>query len=384
MLKKFQVSNYRNFRDTITIDFGKTGGYHFNQDCVTNQMISKMIIYGRNATGKTNLGEALFDIRKNLLGFIMGGSDKGIFLNADSNEQYAQFVYVFQFDNNEVTYKYRRSDEYSLADEELLLNDSRCFYCDYLTDSFTFPNLSSLDAETAVVDRFLQSLAAPDEESSAMSHTPAFLRWLINNTALQPNAVLLKLSDYVNRMSFMSANASLVMWPSKMIQKFIDLLEDPKELSGFETFLNAMGIEGKLVCEKTPDGRTQLYFKHEKLIPFFETASSGTMSAFNFYRRLKYNKVPSLLYLDEFDAFYHYEMSENVVRLLKVIFPQCQVIFTSHNTNLLTNRLLRPDCLFILSRTGQLTALCDATTRELREGHNLEKMYISGEFDRYE
>lgn len=384
MLKKFQVSNYRNFRDTITIDFGKTGGYHFNQDCVTNQMISKMIIYGRNATGKTNLGEALFDIRKNLLGFIAGGSDKGIFLNADSDEQYAQFVYVFQFDNNEVIYKYRRSDEYSLADEELLLNDSRCFYCDYLTDSFTFPNLSSLDAETAVVDRFLQSLAGPDEESSAMTRTPTFLRWLINNTALQPNAVLLKLSDYVNRMSFMSANASLVMWPSKMIQKFVDLLEDPKELSDFENFLNAMGIEGSLVCEKTPDGRTQLYFKHEKLIPFFETASSGTMSAFNFYRRLKYNKAPSLLYLDEFDAFYHYEMSENLVCFIKEKFPQCQVIFTSHNTNLLTNRLWRPDCLFILSRTGQLTALCDATSRELREGHNLEKMYISGEFDRYE
>ena len=38
----------------------------------------------------------------------------------------------------------------------------------------------------------------------------------------------------------------------------------------------------------------------------------------------------------------------------------------------------------ILSETGKLTALCDATKRELREGHNLEKMYISGEFDKYE
>lgn len=57
---------------------------------------------------------------------------------------------------------------------------------------------------------------------------------------------------------------------------------------------------------------------------------------------------------------------------------------TTHNTNLMTNRFMRPDCLFILSGSGSLTALSNATVRELREGHNLEKMYISGEFERYE
>lgn len=65
-------------------------------------------------------------------------------------------------------------------------------------------------------------------------------------------------------------------------------------------------------------------------------------------------------------------------------YPKCQMIMTSHNTNLMTNRIMRPDCLFILSRKGTLTALCNATERELREGHNLEKMYISGEFEKYE
>ena len=50
----------------------------------------------------------------------------------------------------------------------------------------------------------------------------------------------------------------------------------------------------------------------------------------------------------------------------------------------MTNKIMRPDCLFILSSRGTLTALCDATERELREGHNLEKMYISGEFEKYE
>ena len=63
MLKKFEVTNYKNFKDTLVVDFGKVGGYQFSLDCVSNKAISKMFIYGRNSTGKTNLGYAIYDIK---------------------------------------------------------------------------------------------------------------------------------------------------------------------------------------------------------------------------------------------------------------------------------------------------------------------------------
>ena len=62
MLKKFSVKNYKNFKDEICIDFCDIAGYQFSTDCISDGMISKMLIYGRNATGKTNLGRALTDI----------------------------------------------------------------------------------------------------------------------------------------------------------------------------------------------------------------------------------------------------------------------------------------------------------------------------------
>lgn len=166
---------------------------------------------------------------------------------------------------------------------------------------------------------------------------------------------------------------------------FCESLEDPERLRALEDFLNSMRVECKLVLEKLPDGQKELYFAHEKLVPFYENASSGTLALVNLYRRL----IPkvwdaSFIYLDGFDAFYHYEMAENVIKFFKKRYPRCQMIMTSHNTNLMTNRLMRPDCMFILSRRRTLTALCNATSRELREGHNLEKMYISGEFEKYE
>ena len=156
-------------------------------------------------------------------------------------------------------------------------------------------------------------------------------------------------------------------------------MEDERELKKFEEFLNYMGVECKLAFKTLPDGHNELYFKYKKLIPFYENASSGTIALLNIYRRLVFSsKNASLIYLVEF------EMAENLVKYFKQMLPNCQIILTTHNTNLMTNRLMRPDCLFVLSRSGKLTALCDATTRELREGHNLEKMYISGEFEAYE
>ena len=56
-----------------------------------------------------------------------------------------------------------------------------------------------------------------------------------------------------------------------------------------------------------------------------------------------------------------------------------QSILTSHNTYLMQNRLTRPDCCYIITN-GRITSLYDATDKDIREGHNLEKMYINGVF----
>ena len=383
MLRQFEVSNYKNFKDKVKIDFGKVGGYQFNSECVANGKISKMLIYGRNATGKTNLGKALLDISNNMARIHIFQNQAGAYLNADSNEKMASFKYVFEFDDHEIVYAYHKISEYQLFDEELSVDGNRIFYFNFETKENDFEGLEELEAETVITDRFLQAMNSPKGNDDEVQTLP-FLRWIINNTALKENSILLKLDDYINRMAMITVGGGGMYMPRRVYDTFFDALDENNNLKDFEDFLNVMGIECSLVMKNLPDGQKELYFQHEKLVPFMETASSGTLSLLNLYRRLFMGKNASLLYMDEFDAFYHYEMSENVIRFLKVKYPECQIIMTTHNTNLMTNRLMRPDSLFILSRKGVLTALCDATERELREGHNLEKMYISGEFDKYE
>ncbi len=384
MLKKFVLRNYKNFKDDIYIDFDNVAGYQFSTDCITDGVISKMLIYGRNATGKTNLGKAIMDIYSSLFGW-MGYINKGIFLNADSSEDHASFSYVFQFDGQELEYKYTRFSEMELKDEELSIEGVRIFKCNFGSKTYDFDNLEYVGAETANTERYLQSLKERKEMEESGEQGLSFLRWLISNVAFGNDSLLLKLSDYVRRMAMITVSNIMLIRPERMNSAFYEALKKPEMLRDFEEFLNAMGIECRLILKELPDGQKELYFAHERLVPFYGNASSGTLALVNLYRKfVLVMKNASFVYLDEFDAFYHYEMAENVIRFFKKKYPKCQIIMTSHNTNLMTNRLMRPDCLFILSRRGTLTSLCNATPRELREGHNLEKMYISGEFDHYE
>ncbi|WP_373211092.1 AAA family ATPase [Holdemanella biformis] len=374
MLKKFTVKNYKNFKDVISLDFSKIAGYQFNKDCLSMGLIGKMLIYGRNATGKTNFGRALLDIKRLMYDMSRNG-EKSVLINADSRDDTAKFIYEFKFGNDEVIYKYSRFANTDLCDEELSINGNIIFKCDFKNNKFDFQGLNIISAETVNTNRYLI------QDNDVLP----FLRWLINNTSFSYNSVLIKLSEYVNKMDLITVGNNRIESSTIDYSKFFEDLKNPVHLQNFEDFLNLMGIECKLVLQELPDGQVELYFAHKKLVPFYSTASSGTLALTNLYQKIVSKAVgSSLVYLDEFDAFYHYEMAEKLISFFKTKYPKCQFIMTSHNTNLMTNKIMRPDCLFILSSRGTLTALCDATERELREGHNLEKMYISGEFEKYE
>ena len=116
------------------------------------------------------------------------------------------------------------------------------------------------------------------------------------------------------------------------------------------------------------------------MAPFVSVASTGTRALFLYYiwSISAFEKI-SFLFIDEFDAFFHYEAAENIVLKLNKA-RSFQTILTSHNTYLMQNRLTRPDCCYIMTK-GKITNLFDSTDKEIREAHNLEKMYINGVFN---
>ena len=385
MLKKFTVKNFKNFKNELTLDFGNVGGYKFNQDCINKDVICKCLIYGRNATGKTNFGEALSDITDIILGRYNRLREYKI-LNANSEELFASFSYQFSFGNDTLEYLYKRNDKRELLSETLKVNDTMVYELDFNEGLFKSLELSLIDADTIQTEKYIGSIQQTLEEfEDEESIRVPFLRFVLNNVPLKSESLLFKLEDYVRRIRLSSVSSALMRGPSRFNMSYVEYLAERKNLIEFEKFLNTMGIRCILEVVKSADGQSELFFKHNILIPFYENASSGTLALTSLYRRvLNFDIKPSLFYMDEFDAFYNYEMSEKIVKFFKENYPECQIIMTTHNTNLMTNQIMRPDCLFILSRDGMITPLCNATERELREGHNLEKLYIGGEFEKYE
>jgi AAA15 family ATPase/GTPase len=362
MLKSFEVSGYRNFNNTFKLDFSDVRDYQFNKQCVKDGLLNNIIIYGKNAVGKTNLGRALFDIKNNFQREILMEKGSDSYLNADSDLGFAEFRYVFTFSGTEVVYEYRKKTGYNILYEKLCLNKKIIFEYNHQTKEKVVNNLDLVNAGTL-------NWEFSDDEISILSY-------ITNNVQLGSSEILKKLYSFIKGMQFTRGNTGIMF--SSMYNAIIEDIIKNDWVNDFQKFLNHFGVQENLIVVDLPIGEKMLCFNHKKPIPFIGNCSSGTISLIRLYSWYKRTENESFLYMDEFDAFYHYELSERVIKLFSEL-QHCQTIVTSHNTNLLSNKIMRPDCFFILTKE-KLVSIINATDRELREGHNLEKLYKSGEF----
>ena len=364
MLKLFEVAEFKNFSKKMTVDFSDVHDYQFHTDCITDGLIGKMIIYGRNSVGKSNLGLAMFDVVSHLTDQNVSPGLYDYYINCDSLSNRAWFHYVFQFGHDAVDYEYQKDGQRSLTYECVKINGKTLFMFDHITGE------GDLNGIRDIAPTLNLSLKGID----------SVLRYLINNTVLDDSHPLRKLMRFVGSMLwFRNLDENRYIGYKNKTDDYTNFIFEPETLSEFQEFLHRSGVQEKLIVHENADGNQRLYFDKAKPLPFMKTASNGTKALYSLFYWMKTAKDVSVMFIDEFDAFYHFELAESIVALLEKM-QNTQVILTSHNTNLLSNRIMRPDCYFILSE-DRLTSLVNATRRELREGHNLEKLYMSGEFN---
>lgn len=370
MLAKIEISNFKNFDDSFVFDLSDTSSFSFNSECIKNKIVNKAIIYGQNGCGKSNLGFAIFDLISHLTDKETEPKYYQNYLNANSEKKVATFKFTFKFNNDTVEYTYTKVDYQTLKSENLYINKETFASIDK-TKSTTFETFAK---------------GAENLNKDMKDSNISIIKYISTNTVLDENdtnKIFKKFIDFVNSMLYfrnlddkcymgLQRGGGLI---SSEIVKY-DALKD------FEVFLNDSGINCKLISKNDNDEQL-IYFKFKnKEIDFFDIASSGTRALalfYMWYQKLKEDSKVSFLFIDEFDAFYHHDLSWAIIERLKEIV-NTQVIVTTHNTSIISNDLLRPDCYFLMSN-DKIVSIAKSTEKELREAHNIEKMYRAGSFE---
>ncbi len=369
MLVKFSVQNYRGFKDKLEWDLTKKSNYEFNSFAIRNGVVKNGIIYGKNGCGKSNLGLAVMDIT-NHLGDIQPSAPffRLNYVYAGNPESSVTFEYVFKFGADEVVYAYQKGDvnQYpAIIAEKLTCNKKTVF-------DFIINRKCELSREFAVNENETGNLM---ENANHIS----IVNYILSHFPLGKKHCIYALKSFVRSMLWFRSVEGVHEFKGAVnnFEHFESYIIRNGLQSEFSSFLLELS-EQKYDFEKPePNQKNLICNIGGQKIPFVVIESTGTASLTGLFYWYKHMQNSSFVFVDEFDAFYHFELSWKVCK--KLFGLDCQVFLTTHNTLLLSNDLLRPDCNFLLDN-NRIKPLCDCTDKELRQGHNIEKLYRGGAF----
>ena len=357
MLKEFRVQGYRGFKDEIVWSFVPAGDYDFAPYAVSETgLIKSGIVFGKNGSGKSNLGYALFDIINHLADGIEKDDDYyDNFTYAYHTDGLVKFTYLFLFDGLELEYRYSKTNKGKLVAEELR------------SDGLTLKGFKLSDKTKRDIEQ--------------RENTVSVVKFLIATLPLASESYLFKLQSFVQRM----------LWFRNLdYRNYMGIKSEEPTLGGFIIRNNLLGDFQDFLKETSEqsfsllaveEDNDRIYCKVDgEVIPLLAITSTGTSALLLLYCWMKQleQQGASFVFIDEFDAFYHFALSKAVCKRLFNL--PAQVFLSSHNTALMTNDLLRPDCYFIIN--GQrVRSLPQCTPKDLKWGHNLEGLYRGGAFD---
>lgn len=339
MLKAFSVRNYRDRQD-LSIDLSVSRDYAFSTECISRHggIVKTGLVFGANGSGKSSLFTAIHDLAI-LLAPAKAESVDG------AKPATGRFAHVLTFEADEVTFEYERRNG-RLIHEELTVN-GRLMY-----------RIAEGRAELDGLRAFHPNLKLPDVPSDGRP----FLLTLSESSDWARRTHAGKVVRYAEGMTLWTAS---------------DRTCGPVDLSpaGAARFVREQNLEEKFFAFLTSLG---VGFECDGMESFIETASSGMKRMLSCFVLTSNLSRATLILADDFDVNLALGVPEAIFQRLRRNGVQC--LMSSHRTSLLTHFLVRPDVCFKV-RKGRATCFSDLTDREIRYGNNLEKLYLSGEFD---
>jgi AAA15 family ATPase/GTPase len=365
MLIKFAVKNFRGFAERIEWDLSQPSNYSFNTYAIKDGVIKNGIIYGPNGSGKSNFALAIFDIENHLSTKWKKTDYYKNFVYTGAPTSSVEFEYQFKFGNDIIDYRYSKNSIGLLSSESLFVNQKQVFKRDETVFEI---DESQFKIDAAIKENFKQNV-----------NSVSVINFLTASFPFSQDHYIVKLVLFVNSMLwFKNLDSREFIGLETASFNLEEFIIQNHYVDDFAEFLSKVS-EQHFIFVTPKEGDKNLYCEiGGNSIPFLLIASTGTQALELLYVWIKRMSAASFVFIDEFDAFYHFKLAFEVCKQLFNL--NCQVFTSSHNTYLMTNDLLRPDCNFIL-QNNKIKPLQACKEKELRFGHNIEKLFRAGAFE---
>ncbi len=414
MLVEFTVNNFKSIRDTVKFSMltsSKDEGNYFEKR--KYKLLKSAIIYGANASGKSNFLRAMAFMSKFVLNKykIIQSIDKlphePFRLSTETEDASSSFEIVFFIEN--IKYRYGFEIDNELIYSEWLYADekgkeAKLFYRDVEEKEYINPNkfvegyrfFDKKDEKINVSSNQLFLWKCDNEKDGFISKS--ILNWFNQFNMIDGmdhtgyiNFTMKKMEneDFKNKIIELVKTADIGIdnlqveeedVPLEVIEKLQlpDLIKDEmiKE-GGFKSItLNTLhqkfNSDGNVIdtvvfeLEKEESKGTRKFFAMSA--PILDTLKNG-----------------KVLIIDELDASLHPILTQHLIKLFhdeSINKNNAQLIFATHDTNLLKKTIFRRDQIWLSEKNkyGSTDLYSLAQFKNVRKNEDFEKQYIHGKY----
>ena len=394
MILEFSITNFLSFKDKTTFSMlaNNTKGLDNNYIISNDRKILKTsVIYGANASGKSNI----FKVLSTVILMLRNSNNTNIFaklpivpfkFSKDSLTKPSEFEIKFIINNIRYVYGFKL-DSQKIYEEYLYYypkgRETKIF--DRINDNYTYAKKDSKILKELVKKNASNKFFLATSTNWNFEKTKLAYDFLTNNIGVYFNIEDLKreafniyekndhklkafVLDFLKKTDFNISDykISKIDIPPELLTNIPDFLkkdtlEKPK---AFQILFKHMGVDNYLSFDEESMG-TQMAFL---LAPFISAS-------------LNEQKV---LVIDELDKSLHPFLVQYIVNIFnsKKSTNNSQLIFNTHDTNLLDLNILRRDQIWFTEKDNDngestLYSLSDFAVRKLE---NIEKGYMLGKF----
>ncbi len=408
MLVQFTVNNFKSIKDDITfsmITSSKDEGNVFDVPNRDYELLNSAIVYGANASGKSNFLKAFSFMARIVLNRdkVIQSTDRlahqPFKLNSQTEDASSSFEMVFFVD--EIKYRYGFEMDSTTVYAEWLYADekgkeSKLFYRDIDEEELYINRLKFKEGLRLKVSQNQLFLWKCDQEGGEISKS--ILHWFNRLNMIDGmehdqyiNEAMQQMKDEV----FKKELVALVKTADIGIE---DIMLDEEEVS-IEAIeeMNFPHEIKKQILESSGLKRLSLLTQHKKYdeenkeigTTIFELDNEESKGTRKFFKMsapiLNTLREGKVLIIDELDASLHPMLTKHLIKLFhnkEVNKHNAQLIFATHDTNLLHESMFRRDQIWMCEKDnyGATTLYSLAQFKNIRKKEDFEKKYMQGKY----